>query len=410
MGFEHSSASSIFDNANSCNFMQKPSHNRVNTIDPGLRQVNVDDVQNCTQDQSRDSFSSSLPRAGLAPEVNWLHPDTVAFPSSVHEQIAGDDVLFNQFLNNDCWAQDQVGSRPVIEGSSIVFARPGDPDSPPPIQDINNHLLQAHSAQDQASALTNDILQSPTTQDPKLPQQQRQAPHAFPKNPTREPAANRRSKPLEKACKDFSKGNCDKIFTNERTLGDHLLKVHNLKAFPCPNTGCIYQASRKDNVNLHKKRCKCGKRSSSPSTTTTTQLLKRSRLSKDSQPVLFIQPQPTETHPMLYTSAPDATIAALLPSFQIQSGESSLINTTTPFISMGDGNSIAINTQVPSSQPETHIVVRPLSRAALERENAKLREEVDRLTKKVGKLKTRCKSLIESFHVFTKFKVVNGKK
>ncbi|KAF3086824.1 hypothetical protein TWF569_011245 [Orbilia oligospora] len=47
---------------------------------------------------------------------------------------------------------------------------------------------------------------------------------------------------------------CTKSFPSLRTLGDHMLRLHNIKIFKCEN--CEYESSRGDNVRVHQRKCK----------------------------------------------------------------------------------------------------------------------------------------------------------
>ncbi|KAF3211500.1 hypothetical protein TWF106_010220 [Orbilia oligospora] len=47
---------------------------------------------------------------------------------------------------------------------------------------------------------------------------------------------------------------CTTSFSSLRMLGDHMLRVHNIKVFKCDN--CEYESSRGDNVRVHQRKCK----------------------------------------------------------------------------------------------------------------------------------------------------------
>ncbi|KAF3297949.1 hypothetical protein TWF132_004094 [Orbilia oligospora] len=418
------------DAANWATLPRNPSsmHNRKNSISSqGPQQANMVpiDVQNCLQSQSSNQFPSSLPEADSTQDMDWLDDSVVL--STMHAETAGDAYhqILNQYLDDGYLEQYTGGpalwedSQLAVEGPDGVFAGPSGPDSSRPTQDAHRHQFDA---QDQGSAPATDLPRPISAQDPNLPDP---TPNDSFENPPEKPiATKKRRKPTEQACRDISGTNCDKVFSNERNLGDHLLKKHDIKAFGCPNNGCDYRTSRKDNLNAHKKKCKCGPRTVS-STSTKTQVWRRWFSTKRPQPKTIlsglgmreemIAQQPDFVHsalqnihqmsqapdmPMPYPTTPSPT--GTVPPLPPHTGEASLIN-NAPFISMGNGNSIAINTQAASSnsQPEPQVDPKSPSRDSLERENARLKtevsrlkEEVNRLARKVEKLKTVCKYLV----------------
>ncbi|KAF3309390.1 hypothetical protein TWF173_010933 [Orbilia oligospora] len=424
------------DDANWATLPRNPSsmHNRKNGIpSQGLQQANMVaiDVQNCLQSQSSNQFPSSLPEADLTQEMDWLG-DPVAL-STMHAETAGDAYgpILDQYFNDGYWEQytrgpaPQEDSRLAVEGGhGGVFAGSSGPDPSRPTQDTHNHQFDA---QDQGSAPATDLPRPISAQDLNLPDP---TPNdSFETSPEKPITTKQRRKPIERACRDISKTDCGEVFSNERNLGEHLLKEHKIKAFGCPNNGCDYGTPRKDNLDAHKKKCKCGPRPVSSSTK--TQVLRRLWLgTKRSQPKTIlsglgtiektIARQPDFVHstlqnihqmpqapdmPAPYPTAPSPT--GTVPPLPPHTGEASLLN-NAPFISMGNGNSIAINTQAASSnsQPEPQVGLKSPSRDSLERENARLKTEVSRLkaevsrlTKKVEKLKTVCKSLARSLQV-----------
>ncbi|KAK6499434.1 hypothetical protein TWF506_004062 [Arthrobotrys conoides] len=429
MAFAPPSFILLHDTANELGFTHESprTHTRRGSItNQGLRQANVVDVQNSPQNQSSSHFSfpsRSLPEAGLTQEMGWLN--SAAFLPPMHPEITTDNTIlgsYTQYPNDEFWRRgfatdstSRVDSQPAVESHENGYAGPSGPDSSRPAQDTNSHWLHA---QDQSSAPLTDlpILGPLSAQDPNPPGYQHPNPNISSENSPdnyKPSLANRRQGSSERACRDISKSDCNRTFTNERTFGEHLLKYHNIKAFCCPNMGCTYGSSRKDNVNSHQKKCKFrdgARPSHSISTSTTPQFVRRSRLnSSHSQSETFMHPMPhnirlpsqnTEVN-MSYPPAPGVTrTPAFLPS---RIGEESSISNAS-FISMGNGNSIDIAiTQATSSnfQPEPHVGARPISRDALELENARLREELNILTRKLEKMEAQRKSLVTSLHLLT---------
>ncbi|KAF3198876.1 hypothetical protein TWF679_001761 [Orbilia oligospora] len=406
MSVEHQPFISLHDAANPFCLTHKSSHKhpqRNGTIgiidhDHGLRPANMHnmvDVQDSPQNHPSDPPSLNLPETGSTEGMDWQSAFPFLSPPIGSGTVEADNTIVdaNQYFNDGYWGREildsvsRVDSRSTVEGQDNMFVSPSGPDPSSPAQDIDSHRLEA---QDRIPDPATDLLRPISVQDTNLPEQQLPTPDSSFGHPMEKPAsAGKRQKPIQRACREFSKGGCDLVFSSERELGRHLWELHSIKAFRCPNKGCIYRASRKDNVDAHWKKCKCGTQSSS-STSTIAKCIRRSPpATLHSQPEMFAkrpgfaQSAPLSIHQLLQDAEipvpfpPASSPLGALPLPQSQREEPSLIN-NAPFISLGNGNSIAINTQVPPSspQPEPHISPGQPLRDPLERENARLRAEM----------------------------------